>query len=287
MKIKDILLATLVTMIWGLNFVVVDFGLNSFPPILFSGLRFLSAAFPVILFVDRKGTQWKWILLLGITLGILLSTLQFIGMSMGMPAGLSSLVIQIQALFTIILTSLFLNDRPSLRQVGGVIVALSGMGLLAYERYQTTSFAGMLFVILAGFSWAVSNIFMKLSGRIDMFRLIVWMSIIPPLPLLLLSFILEDNQIQILRNISYEELGAVFFTGLLSTTVAFAIWGNLFKKYSPNLVAPFSLLVPVFGLFFSFAMLGERLSKIGLISSFLVFTGLLSIIIRPQVSESP
>ena len=141
----------------------------------------------------------------------------------------------IQVLFTLILSGIVLHDRPSAWQKIGIGIAFVGIVLLIVDRYETASFTGMLFVLGAGLAWAVSNILMKLSGNIDMLRLMIWMSLVPPLPLALplalLSFVLEEGQVSALSNISLTGLGAIFYTGLISSVLAYSLWGKLFQRY--------------------------------------------------------
>ena len=284
MKISDVCLAILVAVIWGFTFVVIEIGLDSFPPIFFSALRFSCAAFPAVLLWDRGKIEWRWIISIGVTLGTIMFSLLFIGMYVGMPAGLSSLTLQIQAVFTILLSIVILRDRPTMWQKIGIIIAFLGIGFLAVDKYETASFIGFILVIAAGFAWAVSNILMKLSGNIDMFRLIIWMSIIPPLPLFLVSLVFETGHASALSNISWAGAGAILYTGLASTVLAFGIWGRLFREYSPNVVAPFSLLVPIFGIVLSFIVLDEQFTLVELIASCVVFMGLSLIVFGTKLS---
>ena len=284
MRIRDIFLAILVAFIWGFNFVVIKIGLGSFPPIFFSALRFLFARFPAILFWGKGEIKWRWILAIGITLGIVMFSLLFVGMALGMPAGLSSLVLQIQAVFTLLLSSLALRDKPTLWQQTGIIIAFLGIGFLAIDKYETTSFIGLILVLASGFAWAISNIFMKLSGNIDMFRLIIWMSIIPPIPLFLISLLFEKGHIESILKISWTGAGSILYTAVISTVLGFALWGRLFREYSPNIVAPFALLVPIFGMVSSSIVLHENFTSIELLCSCLVFGGLFCIVFGPKLS---
>eukprot|EP01030_Chromulinospumella_sphaerica_P015243 gene15243-15044_t len=51
MRPRDLCLALLVIVVWGLNFAVIKVGLNGVPPMLLGALRYLLAAFPALLFV--------------------------------------------------------------------------------------------------------------------------------------------------------------------------------------------------------------------------------------------
>ena len=284
MRIFDVFLALLVALIWGFNFVVIKIGLDSFPPILFSALRFSCAAFPAVFLWSKGDIEWRWIISIGVTLGIVMFSLLYIGIHIGMPVGLSSLVLQIQAVFTILLSILILRDMPTIWQKIGIIIAFLGIGFLAVDKYETASLLGLILVIASGFAWAGSNILMKLCGKIDMFRLVIWMSIIPPIPLFLISLVFETGHKNALSNISWAGAGSILYTGLISTVLAFAIWGRLLREYSPNIVAPLSLLVPIFGIVSSFIVLDERFTYIELISSCMVFAGLSLIVFGSKLA---
>lgn len=285
MQIFDIFLAMLVALIWGFNFIVIEVGLGSFPPILFSALRFLCATFPAILFIHRGGIGWRWIISIGFILGVVMFSLLYVGMDVGMPAGLSSLVLQIQVIFTLLLSGILLHDPPTAWQKIGVAVALGGIALLASEMYDTDSFLGLVLIISAGFAWALSNILMKLSGKIDMLRLIIWMSIIPPIPLLFISLIFEEGQLEAITSISWSGIGSILYTGFISTVLGFGIWGRLFKKYSPNVIAPFALFVPVFGIILSASILNESFTSMEFLALCLVFAGIIPVVFGTKFSK--
>lgn len=277
MKIRDIILAVLVAFIWGINFVVIKIGLNSFPPLLFTSLRFLFASFPIIFFVRRDKISWKWIISIGIFLGIITFGLLFVGMYKGVSSGLSSILLQVQVPFTIILSILLLKNKPTVVQLIGIILAFCGIGLLVYTNYESSTVAGLVLIIIAGFSWAIANLLMKLAGKIDMFKLIVWISIIPPIPLFLLSLLFEKGQTETITHISILGIGSILFISWISTIFAFSIWGKLLNKYQAQQITPFALLVPIFGIISGNILLQEKLDKVEIIACGLVFLGLLII----------
>lgn len=285
MKAADILLAVLVALVWGFNFVVIKVGLGAFPPILFVALRFFFAAVPAVFFISRKGIPWRWLIALGVSLGVVKFGLLFVGMNMGMPAGLSSLVLQCQAVFTLLMAALVLKDVPTKWQAGGVIVACAGMGLLISDMSGTPSFTGLMLVIAAGFFWGVSNIIMKKVGKVDMLSLIVWMSLVAPLPLLGLSAVMETGQWEAITQMTLTGAGVLFYISIISTVFAFGAWAQLFKQYSPNMVAPFSLLVPIFGILSASVVLGEEFTVIEMAASCLVFSGILLVVFGNRIAE--
>ena len=153
-------------------------------------------------------------------------------------------------------------------------VAFAGLALIGWDQAGGASLAGLVLVLGSAFTWGVTNIIIKRAGAVDMFRLMIWMGLVPIAPLLLLSWMFETGQGAAMMGMGWRGVGAVLYMGLISTVLCFGIWGRLLARTSPNVVAPFSLLVPVFGMSFSWMFLGESLSFFKLASSALVFAGL-------------
>lgn len=275
------LLAVLVAVLWGFTFVAIKVGLGEFPPLLFAALRFVVIAFPAIFFVPRKGMPWPWILTIGLIMGVFQFGFLYIGMANGMPSGLSSLVVQAQALFTLLFSTAVLRDIPRRQQWLGVGVALAGMGAIALDRGGSAQLLGLLLVLGSSVSWAIGNICIKLAGIRNGFRLLVWIAIVPPLPLFGLSAIFESGQWDAIQSLTWLGIGTILYTGLVSSLCCFGLWAYLVQHYSPNRVAPFSLLVPIFGLAFSALLLGDTLSRLEIIGSGLVFGGLCLTVLTP------
>lgn len=282
MSLRHTLLAVFAALLWGFTFVAIKVGLGEFPPLLFAALRFVVVAFPAIFFVPRAGIPWRWIIAVGLAMGTFQYGLLYVGMVNGMPASLSSLVIQSQALFTLLFSSVVLQDIPRRQQWLGVGLALAGMSAIALDRSGHASTIGLLLVVGAAISWAVGNICIKLAKVSNGFRLFVWMAVIPPLPLLGLSAQFESGQWAALRSLTPLGIGTILYTGLISSLLCFGFWAYLVQHYSPNRVAPFSLLVPIFGMAFSVLLLGDNLSPLEITGSLLVFLGLCCTILTPH-----
>ncbi|WP_040907129.1 EamA family transporter, partial [Streptomyces griseoflavus] len=167
MRPSHVLLAVLVTAVWGVNFTVIEVGLDHFPPLLFSALRFLVAALPAVFLVGRPKVAWKWIVGVGLALGVAKFGLLFVGMNAGMPGGLSSLVLQIQAVFTALFAFALLGERPSGRRLVGMAVALAGIGVAAVDEGASGPLLGFALVVAAAACWGVSNILTRKAAPPD------------------------------------------------------------------------------------------------------------------------
>jgi O-acetylserine/cysteine efflux transporter len=276
MKPSDILLALATVTIWGFNFVVIKIGLQDLPPILFTALRFLFAALPLAFFVKRPAVPWKLIAAYGLFQFALQFTLLFSGMKLGLPPGLASLVIQLQAFFTIGLAVLMLGERPRATQVVGALVALAGMVLVALHLEAKATLIGFAMVVASGFSWALANIVTKKIGKTNPMALVVWGSLLAAPPLLLASLVTEGPGAwqAAFGHAGWITIGAVLFQSYPNTIIGFGIWSMLMRKYPTATIAPFTLLVPVAGMLSAAVVLGEPLQWWKLAAGMLVLTGL-------------
>lgn len=250
MRPAHISLAVLVAAVWGVNFTVIEVGLDHFPPLLFSALRFLVAAVSAVFFVGRPKVAWKWIVAVGLALGVAKFGLLFIGMDAGMPAGLSSLVLQIQAVFTAVVAFAFLGERPTRVRLYGMAVALAGVGLAAVDEGTTGPLGAFALVIAAAACWGVSNVLTRKASPPDALNFMVWVSTVPVLPLLGLSLLTEGpaRDLDALRALDRQGAGVVVYVAWITTVFGFGAWGWLLHRHPASTVAPFSLLVPVFGM---------------------------------------
>jgi O-acetylserine/cysteine efflux transporter len=284
MKPAHIALALLVAALWGANFVAIKIGLGSFPPFLLSALRFLAVVVPIVFFVGPPCVGWRWILSIGIVFGIVKFGLLFLGMDFGMPAGLSSLVLQAQAPFTVLFAVLLLGERLRGVQMAGMALAAGGLVLIGLERAQSTSLLGLLLVIAAAAAWGYANILMKQARAPNMLNLIVWVSVVVPVPMFLASLAFEgpDRVLATLTALSWTGILSVLYIAWASTIIGFTLWVYLLRHYSASIVAPFSLMVPVFGIATSALVLGEALSGLEIAAGILTLIGLLLVVRAPK-----
>ncbi|MFE0326877.1 EamA family transporter [Streptomyces sp. NPDC058960] len=264
MRPAHLSLAVLVAAVWGVNFTVIELGLGHFPPLLFSALRFLVAAVPAVFLVGRPKVAWKWIVAVGLVLGVAKFGLLFLGMAAGMPAGLSSLVLQIQAVFTALMAFALLGERPTRLRALGMAVALGGVALAAVDEGTAGPLGAFALVIVAAACWGLSNVLTRKASPPDPLNFMVWVSTVPVLPLLCLSLLTEgpSRDLAALRALDWQGAGIVLYVAWITTVFGFGAWGWLLRRHPASTVAPFSLLVPVFGMSSAALFLGEPISPL-------------------------
>lgn len=276
MKLKDTLLALLVIIIWGVNFSIVKIGLEEIPPILFSALRFTIISIPAVFFIPPPKTSFWNIIGVGVFLGVLQFTLLFYAVKFHASAGLSSLILQAQVFFTIGLGIILFKEIISKIQIIGIIIAAIGFVSFFFVSNENITLMGVNLILLAAFCWAISNIIMKGIEDVNLLHFMIWVSLIPPIPLFILSFFTEtQDPVSIISTASIISWGSLIYGSYLSTLLAFSIWGFLLKKYSTATIMPFSLLIPIVAIITSNIVLRESISILQLIGGSLILIGLL------------
>ncbi|MEU5751417.1 EamA family transporter [Streptomyces sp. NPDC047829] len=287
MRPSHLLLAVLVAATWGVNFTVIEIGLDHFPPLLFSALRFLAAALPAVFLVGRPKVAWKWIVAVGLVLGVAKFGLVFQGMDAGMPAGLSSLVLQIQAVFTAVIAAAVLGERPTGVRALGMVVAVAGIGVAAVDEGASGPLGAFLMVVGAAAAWGLSNVLTRRASPPDALNFMVWVSTVPVLPLLALSLLVEgpSRDLAALRGLDWQGAGTILFVAWISTVFGFGAWGWLLHRHPASTVAPFSLLVPVFGMSSAAVFLGESVTPLRWCAAALLVGGVALTTLTPGASR--
>jgi O-acetylserine/cysteine efflux transporter len=287
MKPTHILLAVLTSVIWGLSFVATREGVQNFTPAQLTVLRFAIAALPV-LFLPRPRMPWRYLLLGGAFWFLGQFTLLFFAFRQGMLPGLASVTQQSNVFFTVLLAALFFREIPSRRQIGGMIVAFTGLFLIALSTGIDLPLIAFLLTVSAAMSWSLGNIVIKHMPKVSMVPFAAWASLVPPLPALALSLCLgEGSIVDAATNASWIGIASVLYLGTLATLGGYAMWGYLLARYPAATVTPFALLVPVSGIFASVIVYGEAFPPLRAGGIALVMAGLAIIVWRGRTAATP
>lgn len=286
LSLRDALIALAVMAVWGTNFVVIRLGLDHLPPLLFAALRFTLAVLPAVFFLQRPAVPWRNLAAYGVLIGAGQFGLLFIAMRGHITPGLASLVIQIQAFFTIGLAVYLTGERVRMFQVAALLLAVSGIVVILAHSDATTTSLGLVLVLVAAMSWAGGNVVARATPGVNMLSYVVWASLFSAPPLYALSLLFEGwpSMRDGIVNADAGTWAAVAYQTIGNTLFGYAAWGWLLSRYAAVAVAPMSLLVPVFCMGASAMWLGEPLQGWKLIAAALVMAGLCLNVLWPRVA---
>lgn len=293
MTAREKLLALSVAVLWGLNFPATAYALQHYPPMLAAALRFTLLAIPTLLFVPRPQIKLRWLIGTGIGLGVLQFAFLYVAMVAGMPSGLASVVLQSSAPFTVLLAGIFLHERLSRQQLIGVLIAVTGLAVIAWYRAQAAALLPVLLTLCGGLGWAIGNICSRQAKAPKPIQLTFWMSLIPPLPMLGLSLLFEGpHRIGQALGTALTPAALPANLGMLyivvcASILGYGIWNSLMARHPSSQVAPWSMLVPVVGVLSSWAAFGEVPAWAEVLGGCLVVGGVLYASLRLRRRAAP
>lgn len=272
---RDLVAALAVVAIWGVNFVVMKWGLRHFTPFQLGAARYLCAALPLVFFVRPPAVHWRWVLLYGLFQGVGQFGMVFLALHVGLTAALASVLVQTQVFFTALWAFLLLHERPGRPLVIGM--GLAAIGLACFGLHFTTPGAsaggvtalGVGLALCGASSWAASNIVVRRAQQqspgYDPLAFVGWSCLVPILPFIALSAWADADAARWLQPATWAAVplagwGAALFLGWVATIGGYGLWTLLLTRHPANRVAPFSLGVPVVGLAAGTLVLGEVIS---------------------------
>jgi O-acetylserine/cysteine efflux transporter len=276
MRPRHVLLAVAVTAVWGLNFSVIKLGLSRVDPFVLAGIRFTLCAIPAVLFVGKPDVAWRYIAGYGLVFGVGLWGLVNLGIAAGVSAGVASLVLQSSAVFTMMLGAVVVGEAVTRYMRVGAAVAFAGLACVMLVSDGSVTVAGLALVLTGAVAWSIGNLIVKTSGGSNMLAFLVWSSLFSPVPLFALAYLHHGwaAYTETWHHLDATAIVSVLFQVYPVTLVGYGAWNWLLRRYPLSQVAPFSLLVPVFGLSGSVVLFDERLPALKIAAITLIVAGL-------------
>lgn len=274
--------------IWGLNFVVIDLGQADVPPLVFLAMRFVLVAIPAVFFLKPPNIGWRNILLIGTFLSLGQFALLYLALSLGMPAGLASLLLQTQIVLSVVVSAVVLKEHPTRRQLIGIIIGTAGLVVVIVGHSSVAPWLPMVITILAALSWAIGNVLSRRAKAASGLSLVVWSGLIVPIPSLALSLIVDTPPV-VFESITHLSLTAILstlYTAVGASLIGYGIWNSLLAKYPTSAVVPFTLLIPVLGILAAWVVQGETPTITELVGGTIMLSGLAAAVIQGRPSKS-
>jgi len=256
---RDSLLAALVATVWGFNFVVIDWGMDGVPPLLFVGIRFLVVLVPAVFLIPRPAVSWRTLALVG----TFMSTGQFgflyVAMDAGMPPGLAALVLQAQVVFTIVIAAGVLREVPTSAQVAGVLLGVTGLVVVGLGRGGHVPATALLLCLLGALSWGIGNVVSRAARVPGGLSLTVWSATVVPLPLLALSLVVDGPSAvgDGLAAFGWQAALSTLYTAGLASLVGYGVFNSLLARNPSAAVVPWVLLAPVVAMVSAWLLLDQ------------------------------
>ncbi|CAN5219448.1 O-acetylserine/cysteine exporter [soil metagenome] len=263
-------------MCWGVNFLVIDFGLAGVPPLLFLALRFTLVVIPAIFFLKPPDIGWKNILLIGAFLSLGQFSLLYISLALGMPPGLASLLAQTVVVLSVVVSAVVLRERPTRKQAIGISIGMLGLAFVVIGHSYSAPLLPVIVIILAALSWAIGNVLARRAQAASGLSLVVWSGVVVPIPSLLLALAFDGPAVVVdsLTHLSWVAILSTLYTAVFASLLGYGIWNTLLAKYPTSAIVPFTLLVPVVGIIAAWIVVNEQPSLSEMVGGAIMLAGL-------------
>jgi O-acetylserine/cysteine efflux transporter len=288
MKPADVFLAVMVAVTWGFGFVASRLALDELSPALLTALRFSIAAVPC-LFVRRPNVPWTVLVSISATLFLGQFLSQSWAIAQHVPVGLTSVIVQSQALFTVAFAALMFREIPTRMQIAGIAVAAVGLLMICGTVGFDFGVGAFAVLLISPVSFAIGNLLLRQARGVPMFDLFAWLCLVAAVPLFALTLLVDGPEAtgHALWQMSLTTLISIVFVGAISTCVAYWLWGRLLRDYTAAQVVPFALLVPFVGAAASSVVFGERFGPLRLSGMLIVVCGIAIMLLSKRSQAVP
>lgn len=287
MKLRDFLLLVLVCLVWGYSNVLskIVVGQWAVPPLFFAAIRFaivIAATLPWLLPMPRP--RWR-IVAIGILMGAGNFALLFIGLQSASPSA-AAVVIQIGVPFTTLLSIVVLGERIHWRRALGIALTLAGVLLVVWNPDGIALSTGLWFVVGAAFTGSLGAVLMKQVEDVKPLRFQAWVGLVSFVPLALASAAFEQGQWTSAAAVGWPFVGAVLFAALVVSVLGHTSYYGLIQRYEANLLAPLTLMTPIFTIAFGVMLTGDRLDARMVAGAVLALAGVLVVALRQRPASA-
>lgn len=286
---RDSLLAALVATVWGFNFVVIDWGMDGVPPLLFVAIRFAVVVLPAVFLIRRPDVPWRTLAAVGVFMSLGQFGFLYVAMDAGMPPGLAALVLQAQVVFTIVIAAGALREVPTAAQIGGVLLGGTGLAVVGLGRGGHVPATALALCLLAALSWGIGNVVARAAKVSGGLSLTVWSATVVPLPLLALSLLVDGPGAVAggLASFGWQAALSTLYTAGLASLVGYGVFNSLLARNPSAAVVPWVLLAPVVAMASAWLLLDQVPNRAELGGGLLLVVGVLVALRSRRVVATP
>ena len=280
MPFKDIILALLVPILWGIGFTITKPGMEYFPPMLINGLRWSLTGLILIWWFPIPFLYLKKIFLVSIIGCTIQYSLTYSGLNL-IDASSAILLVQTEVPFGVLVAYFYLKERPQLKNLIGILIAFIGLIILSGAPNLEGKYLGVVLLLAGTFTWSLGQVLIKeVSEKLNGIALTAWIGILAGPQLIIGSQIIEGHVYKNIISANLEAWLIVLYLGILMNCLGYSAWYYVLGRYEVNKVMPVMLLLPITGVIASIFFLGEKPDLDTYIGGIIIILGISLILIN-------
>lgn len=288
MPLYAVAAALLVALCWGGNFSASKFSMESFPPFMTVGLRFVvvCALLAPFALLKKPYPKFRDMLFLAMTLIVLHFAMIFLAMNMGLSITSVIVATQLGVPFSCVVSSVMFNDHLGPWRACGLLVAFLGVLMVALTPNASEHWQAFMLATFGAFAWSSANIYMKRMPKTPVVSLLFWPGLIS-LPILgAMTLVFESNHVALFEQASLISWAGIAYSTVFSSLIGYGLWNWLISKYPLSQVVPYSLCVPIAGIAGGVLIFGDAFTTQVQIGAALTIVGVGIIAMRrPKLAE--
>ena len=279
MNSKQILLALIVPITWGLGFTLAKIGMEQFSALLIMSIRFGIAGLVLVWFTKPPWGHMREIFVVALIGSTIQYGLTYNGLK-GIDASTAAILVQLEGPILALMGTILLKEKLGLTRALGMGFAFLGVFIIAGEPRLDGHIDSVILLVAGSTVWAVAQIMISRLKGLSGITILAWVAIMATPQMLIASLIIEDGQWQAITSASLVDWSIIFYLAFIMTVVGYSVWYHLLSSVDVSKVSPFLMLLPITSIIAGMVLLDEKLTLSMIIGGLMIMTGVASTLIN-------
>ena len=278
MNSKQILLALIVPITWGLGFTLAKIGMEQFPALLIMTIRFGIAGLILVWFTKPPWGHMREIFVVALIGSTIQYGLTYNGLK-GIDASTAAILVQLEGPILAIMGAFLLKEKLGITRALGMGLAFIGVLIIVGEPRLDGHLDSVILLIAGSAVWAVAQIMISRLKDLSGITILAWVAIMATPQMFVASLLIEDGQWLAITTASYIDWSIILYLALIMTVLGYSVWYHLLSSVDVSKVSPFLMLLPITSIIAGIVLLDEKLTSSMILGGLLIMSGVASTLI--------
>lgn len=292
MNAKILLSFAAIYIIWGSTFTAIKWGLDSFPPFMLAGMRFMLAG--VVFLLISKWSEIKNMsrseIFQEFKIGILL-TIGNAGVCWSeqyISSGVAALIVgALPVMFMLFNWFSFEKKTPHVSAILAFIVGITGITLISMDAESATDWRVVLALLTANCTWVIGSLLIRTSKtKVSYYPRASLQTLFGGFTLFTFSFVIGERAVEF-ESIKLAGVLSVIYLVFAGTLLAYTAYSFLLKNVRTEVTSTYALINPLIALLFGVMFLNEPFSFRTAVSTALILTSVLLVLYGDKLFKQP
>jgi O-acetylserine/cysteine efflux transporter len=277
---RDIAVAGLMNLLWGMNIIAVKMAVNEIPPLTAALLRQAIVLMVCLSWLRIVPGRMRELLAFGVMTGGLYFLVINLSMAVATNVGALAIAGQLGVPFAMLLAVVILKERIHKYRIAGVAMSLLGVGILVFDPEVAREIPGIALTALASLIWAGSSLIQRNLRGVPVLSMYAWVGLLGVAILAPVALVFEPEGIRSIPHLPLHSLGWVAFSAIGSTIIGHGSMSWLLQRHPVASVTPLTLAAPVLSVVFASLFFHSPLTPLMILGGIVALAGVAIVTIR-------